>query len=110
VVVTTQLGNASAFSSGRLKPRNAHFSSLAPCSATAVWIANFNSSCTLHAVGEVIQEWGAAFGFPKGTSNAMLDAWNRNILTIQQDTDLEDVFKVRRRRPGCSMGPPSAKT
>jgi hypothetical protein len=69
------------------------------CSATAVWIANFNSSCTLHAVGEVIQEWDAAFAFPKGTSDSLLDGWNKEILTIQQDTDLEDVFKVRQGSP-----------
>ena len=59
-----------------------------------MWIANYNSSCTLHAVGDAIQEWGAAFAFPKGTSDSVLEAWDKDILGLQQDTDLEDVFKV----------------
>jgi hypothetical protein len=70
-------------------------STLALCRATAVWIANFNSSCTMQAVGEVIQEWGAGFAFPKGTSDAYLGAWNQDILKIKQSTNLGDVFKVR---------------
>ena len=64
-----------------------------------MWIANYNSSCTLHAVGDVIQEWGAAFAFPKGTSDSVLEACDRAILMLQQDTDLEDVFKVGLLRP-----------
>ena len=69
-----------------------------------MWIANYNSSCTLHAVGDVIQEWGAAFAFPKGTSNPVLEAWDKAILTLQQDTDLEDVFKVGLLRPAEGSG------